>query len=125
VLVDRGFLADEAMAQFKPAGAAVDEPIVGVLRSPSAKSVFTPGRKADHAFFSREIAPIAAAVGARDPAPVFFMLESPKPQGFGPTPAPVPTDIPNNHLGYALTWFGLAAGLLGVYIASLLKRRKT
>ena len=24
-------------------------------------------------------------------------------------------DIPNNHLSYAFTWFGLAAGLLGVY----------
>lgn len=25
-------------------------------------------------------------------------------------------DFPNNHLGYALTWFGLAAGLLGVVL---------
>ena len=26
-------------------------------------------------------------------------------------------DIPNNHLSYALTWFGLAVVLLGVYLA--------
>jgi surfeit locus 1 family protein len=24
-------------------------------------------------------------------------------------------DFPNNHLGYALTWFGLALGLAGVF----------
>ena len=58
------------------------------------------------------------------PAPVFLFLESPKPTGFGPTPAPVPIDIPNNHLGYAITWFGLALSLVGVYIATLLARRR-
>ena len=26
-------------------------------------------------------------------------------------------DFPNNHLSYAITWFGLAAGLIGVYFA--------
>jgi len=36
----------------------------------------------------------------------------------------VPADIPNRHLEYALTWYGLAAALAGVYAAMLLKRRK-
>ena len=31
-------------------------------------------------------------------------------------------DLPNNHLGYAITWFGLAAALLGVFV--MLMRRK-
>ena len=33
--------------------------------------------------------------------------------------------VPNNHLGYAFTWWGLAATLAGVYIAYVagLKRR--
>ena len=26
-------------------------------------------------------------------------------------------DLPNNHLSYAATWFGLAVGLLGVWLA--------
>ena len=26
-------------------------------------------------------------------------------------------DLPNNHLQYAITWFGLALGLLGVYLS--------
>jgi surfeit locus 1 family protein len=36
---------------------------------------------------------------------------------------PIPTDIPNNHLGYAITWFGLAVALIGFYIATLLRPR--
>ena len=28
------------------------------------------------------------------------------------------TELPNNHLQYAITWYGLAAGLLVVWIAS-------
>ena len=34
-----------------------------------------------------------------------------------------PLDIPNNHLGYAITWFGLAAALVGVYLAMLFRKR--
>jgi surfeit locus 1 family protein len=38
-------------------------------------------------------------------------------------PAPVPVELANRHLEYALTWFGLAAALVGVYAALLLRRR--
>lgn len=34
----------------------------------------------------------------------------------------VRVDIPNNHLEYALTWYGLAASLLGIFIAFGVKR---
>ena len=56
---------------------------------------------------------MAASLGVRDAAPTFLMLERPAPQGFGPTPAPIAADIPNNHLQYALTWFGLAVDPAG------------
>jgi len=66
---------------------------------------------------------MAAALHAARPAPVTLMLERPAPEGGLPRPAPVPTNIPNNHLGYAITWFGLAAALVGVYLAMLFRRR--
>ena len=33
-------------------------------------------------------------------------------------------DIPNNHLSYAITWYGLALTLVGVYLALVIKRRR-
>ena len=32
--------------------------------------------------------------------------------------------FPNNHLGYAITWFGLAAALAAVVVAVVVKRRR-
>jgi len=39
------------------------------------------------------------------------------PQGAWDAQAPLQIDMPNNHLSYALTWFGLAITLIGVYLA--------
>jgi surfeit locus 1 family protein len=33
-------------------------------------------------------------------------------------------DFPNNHLGYAITWFGLAACAAGVFVAFAISRLK-
>ena len=60
-----------------------------------------------------------------EPAPLFLMAEtSSNPEWKALVPAPLPTDIPNRHLEYALTWYGLAGALLGVYAAMLLRSRK-
>ena len=68
---------------------------------------------------------MARALGAERPAPVVLMLESPPPQGFGPRPAPLPVQVSNRHLGYAVTWFGLAAALVGVWLAYVLRKPRT
>ena len=123
LLVDRGFAPAERVASIAP-GPAVTAPVIGVLRGAERSSWLSPPNDpAANDWHSRDIPAMAAALGAPSPAPVFLMLESPKPHGLGPTPAAIPTDIPNNHLGYALTWFGLAAGLIGAYASSLLRPR--
>jgi surfeit locus 1 family protein len=124
ILLDRGFMPVDDAARLKPTSAPVEGPIVGVLRKPTSPNGLSPKHRAGGEWFERDVQGLAAALNAPDPAPVFFFLESPKPKGFGPIPAPVPIDIPNNHLGYAITWFGLALSLVGVYIATLLRRRK-
>ena len=122
ILVDRGYVANGELPKLKPGG-PVDGPIVGVLRGGGKATAVTPKHQPGGEWFDRDAAAIAGALGASNPAPVFFMLESPAPKAFGPTPMPVPTDIPNNHLGYAITWFGLAIALIGFYIATLIRRR--
>ena len=65
---------------------------------------------------------MAHQLHAPAPAPAFAMLERPAPEA-GPVPVPLPTDIPNRHFEYAITWFGLAAALVAVYVARLFAKR--
>jgi surfeit locus 1 family protein len=125
VLVDRGFVGDTISAR-PPVDAADTMPveIVGVLRSPDAASLVTPPNRGRQ-FFSRDAAAMAAVLGAPAPAPVFLLAEtSSNPEWAALAAEPLPASISNRHLEYALTWFGLAAALAGVYAAVLLKRRK-
>jgi len=126
ILVDRGFVAQDQVQSLKTGqGRTLDQPIVGVLRKGDVRNFLTPpNTPAQGLWYWRDVPAMARALGVTDAAPTFLMLEKPAPQGFGPTPAPIPADIPNNHLQYALTWFGLALALLGVYLASLWKRLK-
>ncbi|MDB5460351.1 MAG: surF1 family protein [Caulobacteraceae bacterium] len=125
ILVDRGFTTlEQAAAAGQPGRAALPGPIVGVLRRGDKPTFVTPANQiSQNLWYSRDVLAMAKTLGAARPAPVFLMLESPAPPAGGPTPAPVPIDIPNRHLEYAITWFGLAAALVGVYVAMLFRRR--
>jgi len=127
ILVDRGFVAQDQVQNLKAGqGRKLEQPIVGVLRKGDVRNFLTPENMPGQGlWYWRDVPAMAASLGVSDAAPTFLMLERPAPQGFGPTPAPIPADIPNNHLQYALTWFGLALSLLGVYLASLWKRLKS
>jgi surfeit locus 1 family protein len=123
ILVDRGFIPREVV-DVRTTPVALQRPITGILRKGDKGSFFTPENRPGKDWYRRDIAAMAAALKADKPAPIFLMLERPAPRGPGPQPAPVPTDIPNRHLEYALTWYGLALALLGVYIAKLVRDRK-
>jgi surfeit locus 1 family protein len=125
ILVDRGFVSDDAAAKLKPGqGEKLATPVVGVLRRGDGRNFVTPENQPGQGlWYWRDAGGMAKALGAVMPAPTFLMLQSPAPHGFGPTPLAVPREIPNNHLQYAVTWFGLAAALAGVYLAMLWRRR--
>jgi surfeit locus 1 family protein len=125
ILVDRGFVAqlgDQSPRDIP--GQPVSQPVVGVLRSGGGRTFVTPqNRPGENQWYWRDVPAMARQLHATDPAPLFLMLESPSPPSGEPRPAPLPLDIPNNHLGYAITWFGLAAALVGVYLAMLFRKR--
>jgi surfeit locus 1 family protein len=125
VLVDRGFIPDTVKAR-PPVDPAAQTPVelVGVLRRPDARTFVTPANSPQtNRWYSRDATAMAEALGAGAPAPVFLFAETASNPDFKAlTPAPVPTDIPNRHLEYAWTWFGLAAALAGVYAAMLFRR---
>jgi len=125
VLVDRGFVADVISAR-PPVDPAATTPvtITGVLRKPEPGNLFSPANTPGR-WYVRDIPAMAAALGAPRPAPVTLMAEtSSNPAWKALVPAPIPAEIANRHLEYAMTWYGLAMVLLGVYAAVLAKRRK-
>jgi surfeit locus 1 family protein len=63
-----------------------------------------------------------AGLSGRKPAPLALMAEREAPAPAGIIPAPLPAEISNRHLEYALTWFGLAVTLLFIYAAMLWRR---
>ena len=125
LLVDRGFVRQDAAA-LPPSPGLLDRPVVGVLRKGDRKTFVTPDNQpAQRLFYFRDVPAMAAVLGAQKPAPIFLMLEQPAPKSGLPVPAPIPPDIPNRHLEYAITWFGLAGALLAVYLATLWRRMAT
>ena len=125
ILVNRGFVPEGRLGQIGPASGP--DTINGFLRAPEARNSFTPqDLPAIREFYTRDPAAIAASLG-QPTAP--FYLEAAR-EGDGMTP-PAGVDvgeligrIPDNHLQYALTWFGLALTLLGVFAAFVWQARK-
>jgi surfeit locus 1 family protein len=103
----------------------------GLLRFPEPKGrILRENDPVNDRWYTRDIAPMAAARGMPQAAP--FFIDAPKgqefPRGADETPTGGLTVIafPNNHLVYALTWFGLAAMVAGGYYLVLrYDRRRT
>lgn len=122
-LVDRGFVPDTVSA--RPPVQQSSEPvrIVGQLRMPVPPSDFAPPPEGRH-FYARDHQAMARALGVRDwlASPMIYATTSSNPDWPALRPSAPPAAFSNNHLGYAMTWFGLAIVLVGFYIA-LLRRR--
>jgi len=125
VIVNRGFVpADRKDPSTRPGSAtqgSVD--IVGVIRWPETRGYFTPDDDPkDNVWYLRDSNAIAASKKWLTAAPFYIDQESPVPPGGLPKPARLEVHLPDNHLQYAITWFGLALALAGVYVAWLARR---
>ncbi len=125
VLVNRGFVSPDLKAN-PPQAAADPVSVTGLLRGSEQAGAFTPANEpAKGAWYSRDIAAIAGHAGLARVAP-FLIDADASSSGLGGVPRGGLTrlEIPNRHLEYALTWFGLAATLLGVTAAAWFVRTR-
>ena len=125
VIVNRGFVPEDQRDRFAaPSEQAPGEVVVtGLMRSSEPRTWFTPPDDPTRGqWFTRDPAAIAAALKLERAAP--FTIDADAAGKLGDLPQGGETIIafPNNHLGYALTWFGMAAALLGVFCAYVLTR---
>jgi surfeit locus 1 family protein len=108
IMVDRGFILETEKLISRPLGIAT---IKGNLLWPNETDNFTPEPNFElNIWFSREINLMSKELGTE---PILLVLkESDILQG--PDPQPIGINIPNNHLGYAITWFSLAIVWFGM-----------
>jgi surfeit locus 1 family protein len=117
-MVDRGAVPKELLDPSSRAPVAGHIRLVGVWRVPDAAGFFTPPPEAAHRlWFSRDVTAMARLDGVTLTAPVLIEADATPNPGGWPKGGQTVVSFPNNHLSYALTWFGLAGGLLGVYLA--------
>ena len=116
VLIDRGFVPEGRKAAAGDGLGGGETAVVGLMRASEPRNLFTPSdNPASGQWFTRDVAAIARAAGLTRVAPFFIDADA------GPDPAALPEGgetivaFPNNHLSYALTWFGMAAALVGVF----------
>ncbi len=102
ILVDRGFVEEEARHIPRVRGLPG---VIGNLHWPQdATSSTPPPDERTGLWFARDVAAMAAKLNKE---PTFIVAR--EPTGDGITPVPVDTStIPNDHWGYAITWFSLA-----------------
>ena len=118
VLVDRGFVPVDRKEPASRADGSLpgSVEVVGVMRWPEARGIFTPADDPKtNVWYLREPAAMAAAKKWDSAAPFYLEQEAPVPPGGWPKPGRLVVGLPDNHLQYAITWFGLALGLAGVY----------
>jgi surfeit locus 1 family protein len=118
VYVNRGFVpAAKRDPATRPEGQIEgDTPVTGLLRRPADRAWFMPGdNPVKNEWFSRDPALFAASANLGKVAP-YIIDAAPNPAGI-PQGGETIVDFPNNHLGYAITWFGLALTAAGVFAA--------
>jgi surfeit locus 1 family protein len=125
VVVNRGFVPmdrkDPGTRAEGNVSGTID--IAGSMRWPEKPGLFTPaGDPKTNVWYARDIPAIAAAKKWMTAAPFYIDEESPVPPGGLPLPARIEVHLPDNHLQYVITWFGLALALAGVYLAWLVGR---
>lgn len=126
IIVNRGYvpLALAKKIQYAAAGpAGAEVHVIGLMRPPQDRNMFTPADEPGKGeYFTRDPAVIAAQFHLSPIAPFIVDADAASMSGGWPRGGATERDLPNNHLNYALTWFGLAVGLLGVFVSFVARK---
>jgi surfeit locus 1 family protein len=117
VMVDRG-LVPPALRDPATRKESTADRVTGVWRTPDKPGPFTPSPDLAHrVWYARDLASIAEVDHVKIAAPTIVEADATPNPGGWPEGGQTRINLPNDHLQYALTWFFLAASLVGVYLA--------
>jgi len=122
ILINRGWVSEGYKDPAKRAFSRVDGPttVAGILRKPGQKGYFVPENEPAKGFwFTLVPAEINAHLGLGTVAIDSFYADAIRTSAVVTLPIAAKTELNlrNAHLSYALTWYGIALALIGVYIA--------
>ena len=128
--VNRGFVPFEAKEpEMRKQGQLTGEQTVtGLARARLAQkpsSIVPDNDLSKNIFYWKDLDVMASSTGIPADKLVPFFIDAGdalNPKGL-PIGAVTQFDLPNNHLQYAVTWYGLAAALVGVALYALLRRK--
>lgn len=125
LMVDRGEVPKDKLAPASRAAgnAAGETQVTGVWRTPDAPGNFTPPPDAaNRIWYARDLEGIAAANHLQLAAPVVVEADAAPNPGGWPQGGKTVVTFRNQHLSYAVTWFGIAIVLLGIWLAYHISR---
>jgi cytochrome oxidase assembly protein ShyY1 len=119
VVIDAGFvpntMQERPLQDRAVSGLATGEPVTltGYLRFPEKAGLLTPAESpTKRLWFTRDHLAMARILGWGEVAPFYIDLETPVPAGGVPKPGPLDVHLKDDHLQYAITWFGLAGAVV-------------
>jgi surfeit locus 1 family protein len=128
VVVNRGFVPE---GRQEPVTRSADQitgivDMVGVMRWPQPRGAFSPNDEpVRNLWFVRDPVAIASAKGWGEVAPFFVELESPQPPSGLPRAGTLNVSLRNEHLQYAITWYGLAVVVVVMFAFWLRSRNQS
>lgn len=129
IIVNRGFVPDEAKATAARDAGQVKGlvTVTGLMRMSEKPNFASPEDDvAGNLWYTRDVAKMTRAMWLEreTTAPFFVDADASLIPGASPQGGETRISFPNRHLGYAITWFGLALSLLTVGLAYGLKQRR-
>jgi surfeit locus 1 family protein len=136
VVINAGFvqntMQDRAQQDRAVAPLITHQPVTltGYIRFPETAGTLTPAENpAKRLWFTRDHLAMARALGwgegGKPVAPFYIDLEQPVPASGIPKPGPLDVHLKDDHLQYAITWFGLAGAVVVAFGVWLRGQRRT
>ena len=122
ILINRGWVSEDYRDPAKRTFSQITGPVTvaGILRRPGVKGYFVPENEPDNGFwFTLVPSQINAHLGLDAEAIGQFYADAVRTSDVVTLPIAAKTklNLRNAHLSYAMTWYGIALALIGVYIA--------
>jgi surfeit locus 1 family protein len=131
VVINAGFvqntMQDRAQQDRAVTPLIAREPVTltGYIRFPETAGMLTPPENpAKRLWFTRDHLAMARVLGWGQVAPFYLDLESPMPASGIPKPGPLDVHLRDDHMQYAITWFGLAGAVVIAFGVWLFGQRR-